>query len=91
MVAEGQDKAKAPSVPRDGGENLPYVIELWSESGTDVDRVLARASTASLGQAIFEAATKENKDRRICLRQGTRLLADSQKPSQKLESDAEAG
>jgi hypothetical protein len=81
MITRGQDKAKPSSAPKGPSENLPYAIELWSEDGSEMERILARASSVSLARAIFDAATKENASRHICLRHGSRLLADSAKRS----------
>jgi hypothetical protein len=39
--------------------------------------VLARAAHAPLGRAIFKAAQEELPDRRITLRRGARIVADS--------------
>ena len=42
-----------------------------------VERVLARAATAELARAIFKAARSEHPQRRVTLRRGNRILADS--------------
>jgi len=72
-----------PKLARLGGpvgdkETLPYRIELWDAAETEVvERVLARAFNAMLARAIFAAAKREHPERRITLRRGTRLIADS--------------
>ena len=59
-------------------EELPYVVELWREDGSDgVERVLARAVNGPLARAIFKAAAEEYTKRRITLRKGNRTVADS--------------
>lgn len=59
-------------------EELPYTVELWHIDGSaKVERVLARAAHAQLGRAIFKAAQEELPDRRITLRRGSRIVADS--------------
>ena len=64
--------------PAEPQEELPYSIELWRVDDDDaVERVLARASSAQLAQAIFNAARSEHPGRRITLRQGSRIIADS--------------
>jgi hypothetical protein len=64
-----------PSGPK---EELPYTIELWRpDSSTAVERVLARAANAHLARAIFKAAQDEHPERRITLRRGNRIIADS--------------
>ena len=61
------------------GENLPFRVELWQGATDKVERILARAVSAALGRAIFNAALSEHPDRRITLRRGSRLIADSTK------------
>jgi hypothetical protein len=56
-------------------EDLPYAVELWTLSRDAVERVLARASSASLAQAIFLAAQTEHLGRRITLRHGHEVIA----------------
>jgi hypothetical protein len=61
-------------------ESLPSRVELWQDGkGNAVERVLARAVSAALGRAIFSAALSEHPDRRITLRRGSRVIADSTK------------
>jgi hypothetical protein len=79
MVEPEQDKF---DVVRLGGkasnEKLAYRIELWNEPrGDAVERLLARALNAQLARAIFRAVLAEHPGRRITLRSGARLLADS--------------
>ena len=69
--------ADDPSRPQ---EALPYLIELWRADGRDeVELVLARAMSVQLGRAIFRAATEEFPSRRITLRKGDQITADSAK------------
>jgi hypothetical protein len=66
------------SVPSRNLDQLPYRIELWQDGGTHaVERVLARALNAQLARAIFGAAKTEYPERRITLRKGSRIVADS--------------
>jgi hypothetical protein len=59
-------------------EELPYRVELWHVDGIDtVERVLGRALTVQLAQAIFKAAAEEHPSRRITLCEGPRVIADS--------------
>jgi hypothetical protein len=70
-------KGIAASVPT---EELPYRVELWRDGGAEaVERVLARAVNVQLARAIFNAAQGEHPDRRITLRKGNRIIADSAK------------
>lgn len=59
-------------------DELPYSIELWHmEDGATIERVLARAFSAQLAHAIFNAARNEHPGRRITLEHGSRIIADS--------------
>jgi hypothetical protein len=58
-------------------QKLPYRIELWGTDEREIERVLARAFNAALARAIFKAARSEHPDRRITLRRGARVVADS--------------
>ena len=58
-------------------EDLPYRIELWREGQAEVERVLARAASAELAQAIFKAVQGEYPERRITLSKGRALVLDS--------------
>jgi hypothetical protein len=66
------------AAPSRSQEDLPYRIELWHAARRDgIERVLARALNAQLARAIFKAARDEYPERRITLRKGNRILADS--------------
>jgi hypothetical protein len=59
-------------------EELPYRVELWHDGkGDAVERVLARALNVQLARAIFNAAKEEHPARRITLRKGNRIVADT--------------
>jgi hypothetical protein len=78
MIEREQQKSKA--APFGAGaqqERLPYCIELWASAEREIERVLARAINAPLARAIFTAARSEHPDRRITLRRGSRIIADS--------------
>jgi len=69
--------SRTSSSPPQSGD-LPYSVELWYEDERElVERVLARASSAALARAIFKAAQGEHPKRRVTLRRGTRLIADT--------------
>ncbi|HLG47940.1 MAG TPA: hypothetical protein VKY24_16985 [Reyranella sp.] len=57
-------------------EDLPYRIVLW-RSGSEIERVLGRAVSPELAQAIFRAAQNEYPQRRITLDKGDHTLSDS--------------
>lgn len=77
----GREEEKTNVVPLDGAvsetERLPYCIELWAASGDAVERILARAVSVELARAIFKAAGPEYPRRRITLRRGRRVVADT--------------
>jgi hypothetical protein len=75
-----QDKAQMSrtGTPPRQPEELPYCIELWQADRRDtVERVLARALNAQIARAIFKAALGEHPERRITVRNGNRIIADS--------------
>lgn len=58
-------------------EDLPYTVELWTLDRGVVERILGRANSAMLAQAIFVAAQQEHLGRRITLRKGDERIAES--------------
>ncbi len=58
-------------------EELPYAVELWTLTRTQVEQVLGRASSMTLARAIFDAAQTEHLGRRITLRKGGEVLAQA--------------
>ena len=76
VSASDRGRRRAPGTG-DDAEDLPYVVELWTLPRTDVERVLGRANSAALAQAIFLAAEKEHLGRRITLRKGEAPIAES--------------
>jgi hypothetical protein len=77
---QDQDKVVPIADQTTQGDMLPFRVELWRDGAGDaVERLLALAISASLGRAIFKAALTEHPNRRITLRRGTRVIADSDK------------
>jgi hypothetical protein len=75
---QSKDKISRTRAASAETKELPYRVELWHDGrGDTVERVLARALNAQLARAIFKAATGEHPNRRITLRKGTRVVADS--------------
>jgi hypothetical protein len=67
------DESRSPPA-----EDLPYRVELWRDGGgSGVERVVARAASVQLAHAIFQAVRSEHPQRRITLREGERIVADS--------------
>jgi hypothetical protein len=75
---QGMAKTSRTGTPFRPQEELPYHVELWHADHHDaVERVLARALNVQLARAIFKAAKGEYPERRITLRKGKRIVADS--------------
>lgn len=71
-------KPSPPDGSYRGDDALPYQVELWDAGNREVlERVLARVSDLELARVIFEKAQHEHPGRRVTLRQGAELLADS--------------
>jgi hypothetical protein len=79
LTTSEQDQAKIVPLGPTGGPSarLPYTVELWNMPRTAAERVIGRAASAVLARAIFTAAQDEHLGRRIVLRRGTQVLAES--------------
>ena len=60
--------------PQDG-EDLPYKVEVWDESGQFVEQVVAVSASPAIGYAAYYAATREFTGRAITLRHRSRVLS----------------
>ena len=58
--------------------DLPFRIELWNEEGSEVERVVARAYSANLAQAIFKAACEQYPGRQLSLWHGRERVAQAE-------------
>lgn len=74
LAARSEDGPRAPLAP-DAAEDLPYVVELWNLERSKVERLLARANSATLARAIFAAAQTEHLGRKITLRHAGEVIA----------------
>jgi hypothetical protein len=63
--------------PLEEEDVLPYHVELWRPDTDSPERTLARAWYEGLAHALFLAVTAEHPERRITLRKGNRMLADT--------------
>lgn len=63
------------------GEDLPYKVEVWNDSRTAVEQVLAVTASGSIGYAAFYAATREFPHRYITLRHKTSIVSRWNSPS----------
>jgi hypothetical protein len=71
-----QDEPKSPPIANKDDE-LPYAVELWDETRSDIEKILARAFKMSLARAIFRAALEENPGRKVTLRHAGRVVEDN--------------
>jgi hypothetical protein len=73
------DNTGGPHRPAAGAafqpEDLPFRVELWDDSKTEVERVLAVAASGAIGYAAYHAATVEYPDRYISLKNKTTVLS----------------
>lgn len=78
-MKEGEDEARIVSMSgaTPTGEPLPYVIELWDLTRTAPEKVLGRAASVLLANAVFAAAQAEYVGRRILLKRGDKVLSES--------------
>lgn len=78
-MIEGEDESKVVALNASAGTSigLAYVIELWNLPRTSAERVIGRASSILVARAIFAAAQTEHLGRRVVLRRGGRVIAES--------------
>jgi hypothetical protein len=84
MMIERDDKVlgfESTSSPgtAQAADELPYVVLLCEAESAKPERVLARASNAQLGRAIFNAAQAEFPGRHIMLQRGGETVLDSER------------
>jgi hypothetical protein len=72
-----EDRAPPRSGSTDPGEPLPYAVELWDLAGKRSERVLGRAASILLANAVFAAAQTEYVGRKLVLKRGDKVLAES--------------
>lgn len=56
---------------------LPYSVELWNMGRTAPERILAQAAGVILARAIYDAALSEHLGRKVILRRGAQVIAES--------------
>jgi hypothetical protein len=66
--------------PTASHEDLPYKVELWNESRTSVEQVLAVTANGSIGYAAYYAATREYPERYVTLRHKNNIVSRSNPP-----------
>jgi hypothetical protein len=73
-------KAARSNRPTTTPEDLPYKVELWDESRTSVELVLAVTANGSIGYAAYYAAAREYPDRYVTLRHKNNIVSRSNPP-----------
>jgi hypothetical protein len=78
-MIKGQDDSKIVALGAAVGATspLPYTVELWNLPRTAPERIIGRAASAILARAIFTAAKTEHLGRRVLLRRGSRVIAET--------------
>jgi hypothetical protein len=76
-MEKGKDETKVVPIGPPAEGELPYTVELWDLPRNAAERVIGRASSAILARAIFTAALREHLGRRIVLRRGQQIMAES--------------
>src|SRR4051812_39090802 len=75
-------RAKKPAVTSDGPiEEVGFSIEQWSADDTRLEEVLGRVGNVTVARVAFREAVRLRPGRRVLLRQSTRVVADSAKPT----------
>ena len=59
--------------------DLPYSVELWDDTDSHVEELIALTGDYRVARAAFDEAVKQRPGLIVTLRQKTRLLADSRK------------
>ena len=57
------------------GDDLPYKVEVWDETGEVVERVVAVSISPAIGYAAYFAATREYPGRAITLRHKSSVIS----------------
>jgi hypothetical protein len=73
-------RSARPRQPTSPHEELPYKVELWDESRSSVEQVLAVTANGSIGYAAYYAATREYPDRYVTLRHKNNIISRSNPP-----------
>lgn len=66
---------------RGPADDFAYRVELWDETRTSVEQVLAVAASAAIGHAAFYAAAREFGDRYVTLRHRGNIVNRWNSPS----------
>jgi hypothetical protein len=59
-------------------DDLPFKVEQWDPEGNQIERVIARAANLIVGRRAFEAACRQYPKARLTLRQGIRVIDETE-------------
>jgi hypothetical protein len=77
-MSEPDPKSKVVPFGEAGPDQaLPFRVELWDQTRARRERVIGRAATMVLAQAIFAAAQTDFAGQRITVSRGERILMDT--------------
>lgn len=74
---DGSDATVSPISEARPSTELRYAIELWTLPRDQPERVIGRAASVVLARAIFAAAQSEHLGRKVVLRRGGKVLAET--------------
>jgi len=86
LIGQGSDDESHPQRAEAGriapGDDLPFRVEIWDETGEFVVLTLAMTASASIGYAAYYEATSQYPNRYITLRHKDRVVARRNAPPQ---------
>jgi hypothetical protein len=60
-------------------QELPYRLEMWDETDTRIEELIALVADHAVARAAFKEAVRRRPDKVIILRQKSRVLTDSRR------------
>jgi hypothetical protein len=81
LLPPGEPPDETPKTPspyeefQHEGEDLPYKVEVWDETGKYVEQVVAVSLSPAIGYAAYFAATREYPGRAITLRHKSTVIS----------------
>ena len=81
-MEDGSDPQRAAAGRIAGGDDLPFRVEVWNETGEFVVLTLAMTASASIGYAAYYEAISQYPNRYITLRHKDRVVARRNAPLQ---------
>ncbi len=59
-------------------DDLPFKVEQWDRDGNRIERMIARAANLIVGRSAYEAACRVYPKGRLTLRQGIRVIDETE-------------